>query len=110
MMYNYIYIMNIQKTSGLQALVAYGAPDIWLHGNPNCTIYKSSPYKRMTNSQFTFLYQDFIKTDNGCYKASILKNKRECDMIGKCYLSLQTKSNIDIDNIYNIIDNISISL
>lgn len=95
--------MNMKDASGLMALVAYGAPDVYLHGNPQATIFHSS-YKRVTNSQFTFKCLDLAKGPDGVYQALLPK---ECDMVGRCYLSIQTKEKVD--NPYITIDSVSVS-
>lgn len=104
--------MNIEKANGLVALVSYGAPDVWLHGNPNATLFNSPPLKRTTNSQFTFLSQDFTyNEDDNIYSVTIpTEVNRPCELVGKCYLSIQTKSDIDIDpqNLYDIVNSVSV--
>ena len=95
--------MNMKEASGLMALVAYGAPDQYLHGNPQATVFHSG-YKRVTNSQFTFKCLDLAKGPDNVYQALLPK---ECDMVGRCYLSIQTEEKAG--NPYSTIGSVSVS-
>ena len=82
--------MNIEPSSWLLALVSLGAPDLWLHGNPQTSIFKQL-HLRTTNSQFTFRSTAFVKSDD-TFTATI---PYESDLIGQCYLSIKTKHKPD---------------
>ena len=45
---------------GLMQLVAYGAQDLYLTGNPQMTFFKMV-YKRYTNFSMEYIRQDFNK-------------------------------------------------
>jgi hypothetical protein len=91
--------MDLKKdVSGLIAIIAYGASDNWLHGNPQMSIHIPEPHKRTTNSSFTFQTIDFVYGEDGSYRA-VLSENREYDMLGKCYMLIKTKASINIDSI-----------
>ena len=80
----------------LMALVAYGASDIQLHGNPERSIYDKR-YTRITNSQFTYMKRPFTEVVNSTLVNSKLvkrahlsseKDFKMGDLIGECFLDL----------------------
>ena len=95
--------MEMQDTSELSALVAYGAPDVFLHANPQVSVYKQG-YMRTTNSQFTFKSVDFKKVSvlsvdgegENKYSASISATSANSDMIGQCYLEVIMDGSLDL--------------
>jgi hypothetical protein len=104
--------MDLQKSNGLMALVAYGASDIYLHGNPQISIFQDC-FKRTTNSSFTYNVIDFYKNNNNSYSCVIENNKINADLLGSCYLSIVLKNILSTgekNNLYNIIKNISVKI
>ena len=91
-----------EKPNGLAALVAYGAPDVYLHGNPEVSIFKPK-YRRTTHSSFTFVESKFTNLDD--YMLAEIPHDQ--DLIGKCYLDIILTDDNLVENIYNIIDEVS---
>jgi len=96
---------------GLMQLVAYGAQDIYLTGNPQITFFKVV-YRRHTN----FSMEAIEQTWNGTVAASSTVNatiSRNGDLVHKLYLEHQISANADAnDNNYGtqIIDNVEIEI
>ena len=92
----------MEYPNGLISLLAYGAPDVYLHGNPTRSIFKES-YDRVTNSSFTFMETEFVQDDNNktLYIATI---PHEQDLIGKCYLEfhVECSDNIKGNNFFDV--------
>lgn len=83
--------MDIQRDNDPRiALNAYGTSDVWLHGNPNITIYEKDR-DRTYVSQFTYNVSTFddIDVDNNTSIASIdlstQEKKNMIDLLGTCY-------------------------
>ena len=74
---------------GLMQLVAYGAQDIYLTGNPQITLFKSV-YRRHTN----FALESIKQTTDGKIgfdsKVSI-KISRSADLLSKTYIELKVE-------------------
>jgi hypothetical protein len=94
-------------TGGLLQLVAYGAQDVYLTGNPQITFFKIV-YRRHTNFAIESISQTFNGTAN--YNSRITAQiSRNGDLIHKMYLEIKlpklsdsTVSNFDIlSNDYN---------
>ena len=87
---------------GLMQLVAYGAQDLYLSGNPQMTFFKSV-YMRYTNFSMEYIRQDFDKKPNlntttpTTYTAKIGRNG---DLIGDIYVVIDLPNifSTDIDN------------
>jgi len=77
---------------GLMQLVAYGAQDVYLTGNPKVTFFQAV-YKRHTN----FAMEDIEQTVNGTatnggrISVTVARNG---DLIGQMYMDLQTTTNL----------------
>ena len=82
---------------GLMQLVAYGAQDIYLTGNPQITFFKVV-YRRHTNFSTESIQQTFNGTvDFGnTVTATISRNG---DLIHRCYLETQVTSGNADNNI-----------
>merc|ERR1711990_1031368 len=85
-----------QKTNkmagGLMQLVAYGAQDVYLTGNPKVTFFQAV-YKRHTN----FAMENIEQTVNGTAANSgrvSVTVARNGDLVGDMYVELKTKSNL----------------
>ena len=83
---------------GLMQLVAYGAQDIYLTGNPQITFFKVV-YRRHTNFSMESIQQTWNGSSitNGRCTATISRNG---DLLSRCYLEIDgvTQSNTDGDN------------
>ena len=91
--------------NGLMALIAHGASDVYLHGNPQISIFVPH-YKRTSNSSFTFQESKFIDIEDDLI---VEIPRKDLDLIGQCYLDIELHENtIDsIQNIYSIINEVS---
>lgn len=69
------------------ALVAHGASDVYLHGNPQVRIFDKT-YKRTARSNFTYLRLDLINTGDCAWSAHF---EPKCDLLGDCYLCYTPK-------------------
>ena len=73
---------------GLMQLVAYGAQDVYLTGNPKVTFFQAV-YKRHTN----FAMENIQQTVNGSATSSgrvSVTVARNGDLIGEMYIDLQS--------------------
>ena len=89
---------------GLMQLVAYGAQDIYLTGNPQITFFKVV-YRRHTNFSMESIEQTFSGSvaSNGRTTATVSRNG---DLVHKMYIqhtlhstSIQNESAVDIDSV-----------
>ena len=71
---------------GLMQLVAYGAQDIYLTGNPEITFFKAV-YRRHTNFAMEQIAQSFNGTVNNPSRASCTIS-RNGDLVGDCVLEM----------------------
>ncbi len=71
---------------GLIGLVAYGAHDVFLTGDPQITYFKSS-YRRYTHFQMEAIEQDFTGNANFGRKVTATVS-RNADLIGRAYLQI----------------------
>jgi hypothetical protein len=101
---------------GLMQLVAYGAQDVYLTGNPKVTFFQAV-YKRHTN----FAMENIEQTVNGTAAASgrvSVTVARNGDLVGDMYLELKAEDNLDTrtsDTDYNwiaerAINNVELSI
>ena len=81
-------------TGGLLQLVAYGAQDVYLTGNPQITFFKVV-YRRHTNFAIEVIEREFIGNP-GFDKRLTCIIGRDGDLISKMYLKV-TVSNVDTD-------------
>jgi hypothetical protein len=81
---------------GLMQLVAYGAQDIYLTGNPQITFFKVV-YRRHTNFSMEAIGQtwDGTTTGTGRCTATISRNG---DLVHRMYLECTTDGNVTVDN------------
>ena len=94
---------------GLMQLVAYGAQDIYLTGNPQITFFKVV-YRRHTN----FAMESVDQTLNGGggqggkHTATISRNG---DLVGRMYLEMTVGATADVMNVgHNVIDNVEVQI
>lgn len=75
---------------GLMQLVAYGAQDVYLTGNPKVTFFQAV-YKRHTNFAMENIEQTVngTATDNGRVSVTVARNG---DLIGEMYVELKSKA------------------
>jgi hypothetical protein len=101
---------------GLMQLVAYGAQDVYLTGNPKVTFFQAV-YKRHTN----FAMENIEQTVNGTAAASgrvSVTVARNGDLVGDMYLELKAEDSLDTrtsDTDYNwiaerAINNVELSI
>ena len=79
---------------GLIQLVAYGAQDVYLTGNPQITLFKSL-YRRHTNFSMETIENQVTNADFG--KKSYVVISRNGDLISKCYLKVVLPAITDAD-------------
>jgi len=81
---------KLKMAGGLMQLVAYGAQDVYLTGNPKVTFFQAV-YKRHTN----FAMENIEQTVNGTAAASgrvSVTVARNGDLVGDMYIELSTAS------------------
>jgi hypothetical protein len=80
---------------GLMQLVAYGAQDVYLTGNPEVTFFQAK-YKRHTNFAMENIEQTVNGTpsDSGRVSVTVARNG---DLVGDMYVELKAKSGIATD-------------
>jgi hypothetical protein len=78
---------------GLMQLVAYGAQDVYLTGNPKVTFFQAV-YRRHTNFAMENIEQTVNGTpaDNGRVSVTIARNG---DLVSDMYIELKAKSNLE---------------
>ncbi len=81
---------------GLMQLVAYGAQDIYLTGNPQITFFKVV-YRRHTNFSMESIEQTFNGSADFGKKVSVTVS-RNGDLITKCYLNAKLPEQDDGDD------------
>ena len=82
---------------GLMQLVAYGAQDIYLTGNPQITFFKVV-YRRHTNFSMESIQSTFNGTVDFGKKANVTIS-RNGDLVGAMYLEIELPT-LDADNSY----------
>ena len=83
-------VQTLTMAGGLMQLVAYGAQDVYLTGNPEVTFYQAK-YKRHTN----FAMENIEQTVNGTAANSgrvSVTVARNGDLVGDMYVELKVKS------------------
>ena len=78
---------------GLMQLVAYGAQDVYLTGNPKVTFFQAV-YKRHTNFAMENIEQTVNGTSANSGRVSVTI-ARNGDLVGDMYLELKAKSGLD---------------
>ena len=94
---------------GLMQLVAYGAQDIYLTGNPQITFFKVV-YRRHTNFSMEHIQQTFKGTsgNNARVVATVARNG---DLIHDCFLKIKMKGGaIGFNPGHNILDNVEVEI
>jgi hypothetical protein len=95
---------------GLMQLVAYGAQDVYLTGNPQITFFKVV-YKRHTNFSMESIRQTFNQQLNRVAGRSVATITRNGDLLHKTYLVLSgTTGKISTDYGHNVIDFIEVEI
>ena len=93
---------------GLMQLVAYGAQDIYLTGNPQITFFKVV-YRRHTN----FSMESIEQTINGSVAAGSRVTStisRNGDLVGRCYLQVNTGTVNKANYGHALIDNVEVEI
>lgn len=94
----------------LMQLVAYGAQDIYLTGNPQITFFKSV-YRRYTNFSIESIRQTFNQQLASGAGRSVATITRNGDLLYKTYLVFSgTKGEISTDYGHNVIDFIDVEI
>lgn len=88
---------------GLLQLVAYGALDVYLIGNPQITLFKSV-YKRHTNFSKEIHELSFKEQADFDKKISVVVN-RKGDLLSKCYIKLQIDETHTNYSLYDMLHN-----
>merc|ERR1712054_507332 len=100
--------MGSKMGGGLMQLVAYGAQDIYLTGNPQITFFKVV-YRRHTN----FSMEAIEQTINGTVSASSRVTStvsRNGDLVHKMYLEVNTGT-VNVANYgHALIDNVEVEI
>ena len=92
---------------GLMQLVAYGAQDIYLTGNPQITFFKVV-YRRHTNFSMESIQQTFTGSVSSRQIATISRNG---DLVSRMYLEFTTNAANNVLNPgHNAIDNIELEI
>jgi hypothetical protein len=93
---------------GLMQLVAYGAQDIYLTGNPQITFFKVV-YRRHTNFSMEAIEQTWngSSTQNGRCTATISRNG---DLVHKMYIEVSGVANTDAENLVGGVTNIELEI
>jgi hypothetical protein len=94
-----MYILSNKMGGGLMQLVAYGAQDIYLTGNPQITFFKVV-YRRHTNFSMEAIEQTWngSSTTDGRCTATISRNG---DLVGRMYIEIETSACVQTDNVGN---------
>jgi hypothetical protein len=81
-------VQTLTMAGGLMQLVAYGAQDVYLTGNPEVTFYQAK-YKRHTNFAMENIEQTVNGTaaDSGRVSVTVARNG---DLVGDMYLELKS--------------------
>jgi hypothetical protein len=93
---------------GLMQLVAYGAQDIYLTGNPQITFFKVV-YRRHTNFSMEAIQQTLngaIGT-NGSQTCTISRNG---DLVGNTYIEIDLATNAAEGKVYDLVDNVEVEI
>ena len=80
---------------GLMQLVAYGAQDIYLTGNPQITFFKVV-YRRHTNFSMEAIEQTWNGTSDGTNGRCTATISRNGDLVHRMYLEVTGKSKVDL--------------
>ena len=89
---------------GLMQLVAYGAQDIYLTGNPQITFFKVV-YRRHTN----FAVESIEQTYNGSLNSKVsVTVSRNGDLLSGVWLDLTAAD--DTSDVYELLDNVEVEI
>jgi hypothetical protein len=93
---------------GLMQLVAYGAQDIYLTGNPQITFFKVV-YRRHTNFSMEAIEQTWngTSTADGRCTATISRNG---DLVHRMYLEVSGGANTDAENLVGAVTSIELEI
>jgi hypothetical protein len=84
---------TLTMAGGLMQLVAYGAQDVYLTGNPKVTFFQAV-YKRHTNFAMENIEQTVNGTSANSGRVSVTI-ARNGDLVGDMYLELKAKTGLD---------------
>ena len=87
---------------GLMQLVAYGAQDIYLTGNPQITFFKVV-YRRHTNFSMECIEQTINGTPSGGGNSSVTIS-RNGDLVGRVYVTLDTANACNGSNLVSEVE------
>jgi hypothetical protein len=102
-----LYYNNIMG-GGLMQLVAYGAQDIYLTGNPQITFFKVV-YRKHTNFSMECIKQSF-KGTVGAGARVVATLARNGDLVHDCFLRVPSFTATTYNAGHNIIDNIEVEI
>jgi hypothetical protein len=93
---------------GLMQLVAYGAQDIYLTGNPQITFFKVV-YRRHTNFSMEAIQQTLNGSigANGSQTCTISRNG---DLVGNTFIELDLNTNAAEGKVYELVDNVEVEI
>ncbi len=94
---------------GLMQLVAYGAQDIFLTGNPQITFFKVV-YRRHTNFAMEAIIQTFEgSVTGGCQVSATIA--RNGDLVHRVYLEIETTSDTSpLKNAFALVDHVDLEI
>ena len=87
-----IFLANIKMAGGLMQLVAYGAQDVYLTGNPKVTFFQAV-YKRHTNFAMELIQQTTNGSPSSSGRVSVTI-ARNGDLVGNMHVALTPTSNV----------------
>ena len=93
---------------GLMQLVAYGAQDIYLTGNPQITFFKVV-YRRHTNFSMEAIEQTINGTVSASSSVSVTVS-RNGDLVGRSYLEVDTGTVNKANYGHSLIDNVELEI
>jgi hypothetical protein len=93
-----LYYKNKKMGGGLMQLVAYGAQDIYLTGNPQITFFKVV-YRRHTNFSMEAIEQTWNGTSEGSNAQRCTATiSRNGDLVHRMYLEIDNASSTNVTN------------
>ena len=93
---------------GLMQLVAYGAQDIYLTGNPQITFFKVV-YRRHTNFAMEAIVQTFDgQVDSNCSVSATIS--RNGDLVHRVYLEVLSASDAQVKNAFALVNQVDLEI
>ena len=95
---------------GLMQLVAYGAQDVYLTGNPQITFFKVV-YRRHTNFSMESIEQTFNGNATSGSKVTCTVS-RNGDLVSRCYLQVDVDNTggAEVVDVRDVIDNVEVEI